>query len=457
MLRQEPLADIPLPSIQAVEQESSSQLCSPPRSTAYSTPPPPVLSPAEHIVVRVHPTENVTPPPPPPLCPPPPPPPPPPPEKVVSTEQDSSQKVRLEYRQRVDTVKFYMAEMYPDYNWEEKKREMVATLSMDLKESEPIISLPASEVVSKLFEQSMADVKGEKGSSRGKNSQVAPMEFKTVPPRFKPKLDKYYKIADCPWNVSAAAKPNCMTSSIYMSSHTSDKDRLNDFPVIKLKDKQFKELECSGRDQLPILNYTDWFVATSKMMLEKSMEALNKDDVQISDLEEIWNDLGEVLELLDSVGRCVSDLYRINVDFITHMVLFRRDAWLDRLSPQIDINIKYDMRMDDPNLSTVFSEVMVDKAKKNLKEEKLEKVQDTVLASQANVSKPQTRSLTQKGQNAGRGKGGFQAKDRSDRSGKTFQNDFQSKSTGSAKPKYSVRPPKGARGGRGGGAGFGRK
>ena len=385
----------------------------------------------------------------------------PPPSRPASPAHDEEQeRVMLEYKDRVGLIRYLFEERFPELQWSEKKENRTTTVALDNVETEDLVGLPpAGDSMLILFDRALKEYTGEAGNYRGKGSRVQPCEEKNFPNRYKPKMDKFYKIFGCPWDLTALDKPNIMNSKAYVSKSTTAEGKKNDFPLMKVKEKQLKEWETIDREMLSIMNYSDWFLAGVKGLLDKSMYVLeNKDELKFDDRQELWNDMSECYSLLDSVAKCNSDSTKLAVERIAGMVITRRDSWLDRLSSDLDARLKLEIRYESLNQGLLFSNEMVERVKKAVKDDKMDRVQDQLLEQAANAAKNKP-SGGGGGALRGGGRGGrggskkFVVRDQSERTGKKFSDDFQVPHEKSAGKKFAPRPPRGAGAGRGRGAG----
>ena len=387
------------------------------------------------------------------------PPAPPAPPAQENENDDIDGRVTLEYKDRVGLVSFLFAERFPELSWGEKKKDRVVSVALDEKETEDVLGLPpAGDTMPILFDRAVREFTGEAGCFRGKGHRMQALEVKNFPNRFKPKMDKFYKVFDCPWSLSALDKPNVMGSTAYVSSARTEEAKKQDFPIMKVKEKQLKDWEASDREMLSIMNFSDWFVASVKGLLDKSMHVLeDKEELSFEDRQEMWNDLGECYSLLDSVARCNQDSTKLAIDRIASMVITRRDSWLDRLSSDLDSRLKLEMRYESLNQELLFSDEIIARAKKAVKDDKHDRVQDQLLAQAANAAKNKPSGGGAPPRGGGRGGGGgkkFAARDQSERSGKKFSEEFQvQQDKGAGKNKFAPRPPRGRGKGRGAGNG----
>ena len=270
-----------------------------------------------------------------------------------------------------------------------------------------------------MFDKSLKEFSGEKGCHRGKGLKVSPVPPKNFPSRFHPSTDRFYRVFDCPWAQKSADRPSVQGTKVYESKAKTKEGQLNDFPIMKVKEKQLKDWEEGDREQLAVLNFSDWYLASMKVVLDKCLTVLEeKGTIEGEDRNDMWNDLLEVLSLTDSITKCNQDCTKLAVERIASLVITRRDSWIDRFSSDIDGSLKLQMRHEDLNQSSLFSEESVDKAKRMVKEETTERRQESLLEQAAFV-------LKEKSSRGGGAPKGVVRRDQGNRVGRSYTDDFR--------------------------------
>lgn len=356
----------------------------------------------------------------------------------------------LEFKDKLFLVKYLLKEVFPELPWDQEgSHEVVEGISMDPVEREDKGSLPyAGNTIATLFDEFLGEVKGKK---LGSDKLGVPLDFKSLPTRQRVKIDKFYKVTGLPWLGAAATRPDITNSSLYVSKSKGANKNV-DFPDMKVKEKQLMAWETSCRNVLSVSNHGEWFLAASKLIMLNSMKALRTEKMTEEILSSVWNDLREGYQLLDSVGRCFLHSSTELVGVIGGQVLLRRDSWLDRFAPEVTRQAKMDLRLCDLNETVLFGEAELEKARKSLKEEKLDKVQTSVLRGQANIQNIRKNANTSAG-GAGRGFKDFPLRkpDLRQNVGRGGSSSFRDQG---ARKDFPVRPPRGrGRGGFGGGRG----
>ena len=379
--------------------------------------------------------------------------------------QDESEAPSMDFRKKIGTVRAKMKVIFPDLNWEQQVTKPSESISVDPVEIREDISLPqAGEVVPNMFENYVKELRAEEGTRRGKSTPGQVLEQKAMVNRHKLAVHKRYKVVDCPWNVRNLENPKIQTTSLYVTKATTEKAQKADFPELAIKTSQVKDWEIGNRELLNVLNYEEWFVGTAKRLITDCMNKINKvgssgKQFDPSDLALMWKLLNESYGLLDSAGKCIYDTNRATVDQICSQVLVRRDSWLARMAPEISQQGKEDLRCCDFNGKSLFGQDELDRAKKSMKENKLDKAQTSLLESQAKLSqqmrgvsaavnrKPPEKKDLQPFQGAGGG--GATRKPFGENQKSNYQRDQNQKE----KDKYTSKPPRRQFGNRGGGGG----
>jgi hypothetical protein len=209
------------------------------------------------------------------------------------------------------------------------------------------------------------------------------MEVGAFPKRFQPRMANY-EVESCPWSVEAlVTDPELYQSSLW---------RHKDNPQFRISQKKIMEWETSNRESLSVAAYTDSFLWAVKSLLAGLRDKLESrrycedPSMSLEQIMDVKDDATEALQFLQSAARGVQDMMKMTVDRIGSQVLSRRDSWCNAMTSELPVAEKLKLRQEPMTGKMLFGTSAVARAKKSLKEEKDDLVQNKILESVAAVT-----------------------------------------------------------------------
>jgi hypothetical protein len=210
-----------------------------------------------------------------------------------------------------------------------------------------------------------------------------------LPQPFKPRM-AHYNIEKCPWIETALPDNESLLSSSTLYKH-------DDRPQIRIKSKRLMEWENSNRQSLSVASHLDHFLWAGKTRVKELKEKLEVHDqpdstISFQEIEDLWNDADQAVDFLQSAAKGLQDLVKATVNRVCWQVTVRRDSWLERMDSSLPKAEKRKLRALDCNSKLLFNQDDLEAAKKQLKSEKEEKVQNKFLESEVSVRSRDSRS-----------------------------------------------------------------
>ena len=152
--------------------------------------------------------------------------------------------------------------------------------------------------------------------------------------------------------------------------------------------------EVHSRETLSILNTVEHFMLGSRAILKNVMDRLQRTDLSEQDVEELWDEVGQATDILDSTGKGIHDVTKQVVDKLGAEVLVRRDAWVGGMSGLLTEEEKLKFR-SEPFWHTreLLSKERVEEACKVIERKAATKVQMACLQEKSK-KKEQTSGVT---------------------------------------------------------------
>ena len=287
---------------------------------------------------------------------------------------------------------------------QENKQKNTKTKSNANVPVKTIPVLPASsDAFMNLFDMYVDDVKGKPTSTKKKNNSKDTGQF---PSLFTPKM-KFYEVEDCPW------KENFLDSDkkLYHSALYS----FNGNPEFKMSHvQQLLNWEGSNRKSLNVCSYVDnflWGVMKHLKVMKRKLKSRQYEEepsLSIEHIEDLYWQVGESLNFLDSAAKGLNDLIKMTINRIGSQVLIRRDNWFNNFTTVPSSFVTSSLRQSDLNNDGLFGEALLLSLLKDVKDDKQDDVQDAFLRGFQGADAG--ASTGGRGRSRGRGRGAFRSR-----------------------------------------------
>lgn len=144
-----------------------------------------------------------------------------------------------------------------------------------------------------------------------------------------------YRVTGESWSGEALRAPDILDTPLFPHSQK---------PYLKLSHDTCMGWETGCRNTMSCLNFSEYFIGTSRKMLEETLKVLSKPEVSGEEIATLRAEVGQVQELLGSAGRGIHDAVKSTIDRLGQAVLIRRDAWQSRMAAGIDLGAKEKLR-----------------------------------------------------------------------------------------------------------------
>jgi hypothetical protein len=196
----------------------------------------------------------------------------------------------------------------------------------------------------------------------------------------------------------AIAKPYWKTAPAKHNPSLLDKSlfKFNQPPHAKVDSKTLINWEGTQRESIGIASHSHWFVKASVAGLSDLQDHLHSDPPDsFEKLQDVWNKVEDMKELLQSAGKGIEDLAKLTVGTCNDLLLVRRDSWLENFNKSLSTDLLQKLRSSDLQQAQLFDEALVQESLVQAEKKQSDQRQNRLISGIWDLSKgPSTQKST---------------------------------------------------------------